>query len=119
MQQSEVKPKVFVTYETNHDFSEAERYGEITFLTSDDLSNVRGSVRNEGILSNIRNKLKKFDAENDWIVVTGSPYVAAAVFLILGNRKIRSVNVLRWDNRDFVYRPMHIELRQEIKDDES
>lgn len=103
---------VFVTQETSHDFTSAESFGDIEFLTKDDFNNVRGSLVNKGLVSEIMHKLKKFDENKDWIIVTGSPYVSAMVFMALGNMGVRNAQVLRWDNRDFVYRPLHLELNR-------
>lgn len=101
---------VFVTQENGHDFSKAEAFGEVQFLTHDDLNNLKGSLHNEDVLARIRGRLINYKEGEDWIVVTGSPYITAAVFLILGAKHVRKVQVLRWDNRDFRYLPMYIEL---------
>lgn len=103
--------KVMVTQETPHNFSKAESYGTIEFLTRDDLNNVRGSLHNEKLVTDINRKLKDFDESEDWIVIAGSPYVSALVFMLLGRKGCKHVNVLRWDNRDFQYQPMVIEMR--------
>lgn len=113
-----MKNKVYVTQETNHDFTPAEQFGEVEFLTCDDLNNNKSSMQNEHVLASIRHKLRKFDPANDWLVITGSPYISAAVFLMLGHMKVQSVQVLRWDNRDHRYLPMFIELRRETIDHE-
>lgn len=105
------EPIVYVTQESSHNFAKAESFGTIQFLTRDDLNNVRGSLHNERLVADISRKLKDFDESRDWIVIAGSPYVSALVFMLLGRRGIRGVNLLRWDNRDFVYQPMYLELR--------
>lgn len=104
---------VYVTQENGHDFSKAEAYGDVVFLTHDDLNNLKGSLHNEDVLARVRGRLIKFNEQEDWIVVTGSPYITAAVFLILGAKHVRKVQVLRWDNREFRYVPMFIELPKE------
>lgn len=101
---------VYVTQETSHDFTGAESYGDIVFMTKDDYNNIRSSLMNKALTNEIKHVLQKFDPINDWIIITGSPYVAAMVFMVLGAMGIREVNILRWDNRDFVYRPLHLEL---------
>lgn len=101
---------VYVTQETDYDFSRAEAYGEVVFLTRDDLNNLKGSLQNEVVISQLAAKLSKFNEQDDWMVITGSPYIAAAVFLILGKRNVRTVRVLRWDNRDHRYIPLYLEL---------
>lgn len=106
--------KVYVTQETEHQFSDAERFGEVVFLTKDDLTNNRNSLWNEGMMANLARQLRRFDPEQDSIVIAGSPYVAAAVFMLLGHLKHQEVRVLRWDNRDYKYIPMFIQLRREV-----
>lgn len=100
---------VYVTQETDKDFSGAEAWGRIEFLTKDDYNNTRGSLHNEELSNRLKFLLRKYDHERDWIVVSGSPYVAAAVFNILGRMHVNRINILRWDNRDRVYRPMHLD----------
>lgn len=107
-------PKVYITQETRYDFSPAEIFGEITFITRDDLNNLRQSQHNETLVARVKDALKHYDPEYDWLVISGSPYVAALVFMLIGMRKPRHVQILRWDNRDFKYQPLHIELRREI-----
>lgn len=109
-----MQPRVFVTQETSHDFRAAEQFGTVEFVTAGDLNNMRQSLHNERLIADVKDKLKDFDPERDWLVITGSPYVSALVFLLLGMKKFRSVRILRWDNRDFCYVPLHIELRREI-----
>jgi hypothetical protein len=107
------KPVVWVTQETDVDFSEAERYGEVKFLTANDFNNTRSSIKNQFLLMSLRKQLTEFEPENDWIVITGSPIVSCAVFAILGWMRHPLVRILRWDNRDLVYRPHYLELNKE------
>jgi hypothetical protein len=109
--------RVWVLQETNHDFTKAETFGEVVFLSvagRDDFNNVRGSLVNERLLAYLTHELRDFDPEEDFIVITGSPYITAAVFLILGNRRVQKIKFLRWDNRDLVYIPLYVELRKEM-----
>lgn len=106
--------KVFVTQESSYNFSKAERFGEIIFLARDDLHNTQASLHNEQVIQEINRKLKSFDENDDWLVIAGSPYIAAVVFLILGKRGIKGLNLLRWDNRDYTYIPMKLNLRGAI-----
>ena len=103
--------KVWVTQETNLNFMPAEKFGEIRFLAREDVSNIQKSLHNEKLVTHIRGGLAEYDNDNDFIVIAGSPYVAALVFLMLGREGYRSVKVLRWDNRSFEYIPMMIEMR--------
>jgi hypothetical protein len=63
----------------------------------------------------LRFLLRRYDATQDWLVVSGSPYVSAAVFLLLGQAGFETVRVLRWDNRDRVYRPLFIEIPRVVR----
>jgi hypothetical protein len=110
--------KVFITQEARYDFSPAEQYGEVVFLTRMDLNNLRQSQHNDRVLSEIKDHLKHYDPAEDWIVISGSPYVSALVFMLLGRKRYDEIRILRWDNRDFRYCPMHIELRREVMKDE-
>lgn len=101
---------VYVTQEAQWDFTPAEQFGPIEFLTKDDLLNVRSSIRNRDLLSDLRHRLKSYDPERDWLIITGSPYVSAAVFMLLGLRGLRTVRILRWDNRDRRYIPLYLEI---------
>jgi hypothetical protein len=103
--------KVYVTQETEHDFTKAEAHGEIVFLTRQDLNNIKGSLHNTSVINEITAKLKNFDGREDWLVIAGSPYISTLVFLMLGARKPRELRILRWDNRDFLYVPLILDLR--------
>jgi len=110
--------KIYVTSEMPFDFTGAERFGEIAFLTNSDLNNIRGSLHNEQLIRNLRYALRNFVEEQDYVLITGSPYVAAVVFMILGARGVKMLRLLRWSNRDRVYAPMHIELRANKGEDD-
>jgi hypothetical protein len=103
--------KVWVTQETNHDFLQAQQWGDVVFITNDDVSGIRGSLRNETLIDGIHHKMKNYDPDEDYIVITGSPYVAAMVFHALGLRGVRQLRMLRWSNRDHVYAPVIIDMR--------
>lgn len=106
--------RVFVTQESSYNFSKAEKFGEIVFISRDDLHNTQASLHNEQVMQEINRKLKNFDENEDWLVIAGSPYIAAVVFLNLGKRGVKNLNLLRWDNRDYMYLPMKLNLRGAI-----
>lgn len=106
---------VYVTHETNfaskpYDFSLAEKYGTVEFVTRNDVNNMKNSLENKALVREIRMRLHKFDPDRDFVLIAGSPYVTALMFLILGARKIRKVKFLRWSNRDRLYTPVTIDL---------
>lgn len=103
--------RVFITQETNLNFGPAEKFGPVTFLTRDDLNNIKGSLHNERVANDIATRLDDFDHSKDFVVIAGSPYISALVFMILARKGVRTVKVLRWDNRDYDYIPMFIDVR--------
>jgi uroporphyrinogen-III decarboxylase len=102
--------KVFVTQEQQKlNYLPAERYGDVEFITRDEFSPIASSLGNQVIVNAIKNKLAQFNPETDFIVFSGSPVVAAAVFAHLGSRFTR-FTVLRWSNRDNIYTPTTVDL---------
>lgn len=104
-------PKVFVTQETNYDFSPAEAYGEIVFITNDDVNNINGSIHNISLMQQIRRCLHQFNQDEDFVIISGSPYVAALAFMVLGLKGRTNIKFLRWSNRDKTYTPISVDLR--------
>lgn len=107
------KPRVYVTQETNHDFRTAEEFGDLVFLSDgrrDDLNNVRNSQHNERLIAHLSSGLRDYRPGVDYVILVGSPYVAAAVMALIGRMGANTVNLLRWDNRDFVYIPLILKL---------
>ncbi len=102
--------KVYITSESDKDFTPATEFGQLVFLTHKDFNN-HGSGHNRELADTLCQRLARFNAEKDWLIVSaGSPYVAAAACMILGRMGVQSVRVLRWDNRDFKYRPLQIDI---------
>lgn len=105
-----MKPRVFVTQENpSLNYLPAESFGEIVFLTREDFSAVKNSLNNLSLVSQLKTSLKSFDPKVDFITVSGSPIVSAAIFMLLG-QTCKEVTMLRWSNRDRVYQPVHINL---------
>lgn len=112
------KPKVYVVQETTYDVSPAEAWGELVFVSvdrRDDFLNIINSEHNERMLNYLAGKIKDYDESKDYIIPIGSPYISAAVMWILGAKGIRRLNILRWDNRDQTYRPLHLDLTARFK----
>lgn len=105
------RPRVFVTQETAFDFKPAEQFGDVQFLIGLDLVNIKNSEHNTRLLRELHRKLRRFSPDRDWLLIAGSPYVSAAVFLILGQLGVHQLQLLRWSNRDGVYIPLHIDSR--------
>lgn len=103
---------VYVVTENHLDFIKAERFGEVRFLTldrRDDFNNIGGSLNNRHLMASLRQLLADFREDKDFIILTGSQYVCAAVMLILGNKRLKKVKFLRWDNREMGYIPLTLE----------
>ena len=102
--------KVFVTHENiSLDYSLAEEYGELVFITADDFSSMKTSAHNIGLVDTIKSVLRTYKPDEDYIIATGSPMVNAAVFMLIGCYT-PVVKVLRWSNRDRKYTPVTINI---------
>lgn len=102
--------RVFVTQEMPKlDYTPAEKFGEVVFLARNDFSPVASSLINVDLMGSIKSGLKNFNESVDYVVFSGSPIVAAAVFAQLG-KTVQSIRLLRWNNRDNTYTPMRINL---------
>lgn len=106
------RPRVLVTQEQAFDFTPAQQFGDVEFLTGEDLMNIKDSERNARLMRDLWRKLRRFDPSRDWLLIAGSPYVSACAFMILGHLKVQEVQVLRWSNRDAHYIPLHISLKE-------
>jgi hypothetical protein len=110
--------RVFVTQENSQlNYGPAEQFGEIHFLTRDEVSPVPNSLTNAALLDELTRKLHSFDFDTDYVVPSGSPVVCGLAFLILGRmaevagfHTARQLRVLRWSNRDRMYQPITITL---------
>jgi hypothetical protein len=72
--------KVWVVQENNYiDYSDAERFGEVNFITRDEIKPIRGSLINESIMTRIDSTLEQF-GEDDYLVLTGNPAVIGYAF---------------------------------------
>ena len=109
------KPRVFVTQEQQLNYTNAEEFGEVVFLTSQEVSPIPNSLINGEIMAEMALKLSDFDFDSDFLAPSGSPVVSGMAFLILGRLAeregfpaCRKLCVLRWSNRDRVYQPITI-----------
>jgi hypothetical protein len=115
--------RVFITQEnTQLNYAPAELYGEVSFLTRDEVSPIPGSLVNSAILEELTRKLETFNFERDFLAPSGSPVICGLAFLALGMRLGRpgsrvgrdadpkTLRVLRWSNRDRVYQPITLHI---------
>ena len=92
--------KVYVMNKSGHDFSDAEKHGELVYLTEG-----KHNIFSTGaMIQDLKNKLRDFKPSEDFLLMSGSPFVAASAMSIILT-KIRSVNVLLFDAKNRVYVP--------------
>lgn len=102
--------KVFVTQENPKlNYAPAEEYGDIVFLTKDDLNPIKNSLHNQALIKQVESRLSSFNPDEDFIVISGSPMVAALVFMLIRGAS-KKVNILKWSNRDHVYQNISISV---------
>lgn len=96
--------KVYVVQENNRiDYSDAERFGEVIFLTAEEIKPVAGSLRNIQILSSIQKQMEAFNPSIDRMVMTGNPLVMGYAFHLAMMKSPRIV-CLQWDRFEGRYR---------------
>lgn len=103
-------PTVWVTQEIpRFNYTSAEKFGDVKFVTASDFSNMVNSVHNLGLADDITRALRDFDFDVDYIAPTGSPVISMVVLAILG-RRCKRFRILKWDNRDYAYVPLTVEV---------
>ena len=103
--------KVYVTQEVfSADYRDAQRYGDVVFLTASEVSMTSQSLHNVKLVEQIRRGLHKYDPGVDYIAPSGSPVITGLVFAILAEKTHR-FNVLKWNGRDQCYTAVTINTR--------
>lgn len=111
MSRQHTGPQVFVLYEDpRFNYLDAERFGDIQIVTNRDFTNNPGSRHNQDVMSDVKDALRDYDPELDFILVSPAPLVNVAAFLYLGAIGTRAVRVLRWSNRDNTYYATSVDL---------
>jgi len=107
--------RVFVTQENQGiDYTPAEKFGEVVFLTRHEPSQMANSLRNADIKRELETKLRDFDPYSDFVCPSGSPAVVGLAFFILSrlpqfmSRQHQPLRILRWSNRDKTYGPINL-----------
>ena len=105
--------KVYVTHEvTIANYGPAERYGDVVFLSASEISNVANSLHNRKLIAMIRERLREYNADTDYVAPSGSPIITGIVFAILHER-FDTINVLKWNARDGQYTEIRLDLKGE------
>lgn len=102
MSETNRRPKVWVIQESRTaNYSDAERYGEIQFITSDEFKPVAGSKINDQIIADI--KAAAYQAEpQDFLILTGNPMIIGFAFAQFRAR-VDMLNLLHWDRMQSKY----------------
>ncbi len=95
----------WVTQEGNNDYSPAEEFGEVRFITRGDLRSMQGQ-QNEAVCQDIRKFLTEYIPGKDSIILAGNPMVGALVILSLRGPVHQ---LLKWDGRRAAYVPFQLE----------
>lgn len=97
--------KVWVVQENPRmDYSPAEQFGQVQFMTADEYRSMATSLKNREILADIERCVQRMDPLEDWVVLTGNPITMGYVFhLVLA--QWGQVRCLQWDRIRGEYRP--------------
>lgn len=93
------------TWEEKYDLSPAQEFGELVRCL--DYGNVPADP--EPTRNRLREALKDFDADLDYVLLLGDPVACAmAVHVLAYDLNVPSFDVLKWDRRDGRYLPYQI-----------
>ena len=97
--------KVWVVQEGQNNYDAAEDFGEVNFITDNDISKIVGCAQNIYLGLDIKRFLSEYTAGIDYIIPAGNPMVIALITMSLptGNHQF-----LKWDGRRSVYIPYNI-----------
>ena len=103
-------PKVYVTQEVpTANYHPAEKYGDVVFLCTTEVSGATASLHNVKLINSIRERLKLFNPADDFIAPSGSPIISCIAMAIV-REKGSKFTFLKWNNRDFAYTPINVDL---------
>jgi hypothetical protein len=101
--------KVFVTQEnTRLNYTDAERFGEVVFMSYHEFSPNKNSKRNADIIEELRDHIEgNFDPDQDCLLLSGDPVIMSYSFHLAMQKK-GYVRLLKWDNQTRRYNEIHI-----------
>lgn len=109
------QPRVFVVHESmNMNYSDAERFGEVRFVTNREWNPRRGSLSNDQTFEAIDRCLEEFDLRTDYVVFNGPPVIIGYAFhRLMATPRFRGfdLKVLTWDKRHNKYIEGHVPNR--------
>lgn len=103
------RPKVFVALEqARFDYSDAERFGDLQFVTATDYSPHQSSINNERLTTSIRHCAERFNPLKDYLLLTGGPITMGLVFHAFAKKatkvNVAGVRCLQWNREQNAYR---------------
>lgn len=99
------EPIVFVTQDNRNDYSAAEQFGTVDFITRAELTKIDNSASNQQALADARRFLSFYKPGEDFILPTGNPMYVALIMMSLPKCEH---NLLKWDSRRCNYMPYKI-----------
>jgi len=102
---SSAQINVWVLQESGNDYSSAEEYGEVQFVTHTDITKIKGSQRNLQVGQDVRRFLSEYILGSDYIIPAGNPMLVCMVLMSLPTG---THQFLKWDGRRSLYIPYHI-----------
>lgn len=101
-----MEPKVYVIKENSRlNYLDAERFGDVVFITDKDYTPMKNSLCNREIIDSIDDYMGRFDPDRDFLLLTGGPVLIGYAFH-LGISKKGYLSLLQWDNIRREYIPV-------------
>tara|TARA_R110000772_G_scaffold268452_1_gene395567 strand:+ start:12973 stop:13284 length:312 start_codon:yes stop_codon:yes gene_type:complete len=93
-------------------YSDAERYGDVVFMTVDEFKPNKGSLMNPRIIEQIKQKLSDFTGD-DFLILTGNPTIIGFAFAVALDKlkPTEGLQVLQWDRMSSSYRPFTFDYK--------
>jgi len=103
---------VFVTQENlKLNYSDAERFGEIVFLTAREYSASPNSLHNKQTRKVVSEKLAVFNLKEDYLLLSGSPIIMCFAYYLIAIRHLDgTINLLKWNGYNKQYDKIAFEI---------
>jgi hypothetical protein len=103
-----MEPKVYIVQEQDRfDYSPAEKFGELHFLTIHEYSTNKNSPKNDMIKDDMIRGLREYRPGVDYLVLTGSPILMCLGFHY-ANMHGNVHKILKWDNQAYEYKIVNV-----------
>lgn len=103
---------VYIVQRNNNlDYKDAERFGRASILYERDAFPDNADERTEQMTYIARSKLREFNPDTDYLLLSGDPIAISIVVLVLGE-KHNNIPVLKWDKENRAYFPVYLNPKQ-------